>query len=184
MSLWRGESVLLRGFQASDWEYFQRFEENSEDARSVYRVVPPRSAEGHRRETEELAAKPVDEEEFALAVESLSGKETVGAISTFGVDRRAGHFRYGVAIDRAHRHRGYATEAVGIVLDYMFLERRFHKCVAEVYAFNRTSLAFHGRLGFVREGLLREHEFFRGARQDVVVLGLLAAEHRHGGGPG
>ncbi|MGP3969228.1 GNAT family N-acetyltransferase [Streptomyces sp. 6N223] len=177
-SLWAGRLVRLRGFAARDWEYFARFEEDSEDARKVHRIVPPRSDEAHQRETAEMAGRPADEEQVVLAIEDLADEATVGALSTFDVDTRAGRFRYGIAVDRARRRRGYATEAVGLLLRYMFDERRLHKCEAEVYAFNEASLRFHDRMGFTREGLLRDHEFFGGEHHDVVVVGITAPEFR------
>lgn len=177
-SLWEGKSVRLRGFASTDWEYFRRFETSADDARSVYRVVPPRHPEAHRRECEELAGRRADEDEFALAVEETAANEIIGALSTFGIDRRAGRFTYGIAIDRFQRRCGYATEAVTLLLDYMFDERRFHKCEAEIHADNHASLALHEHLGFSREGLLRDHEYFRGAYQDVVAVGITAPEHR------
>ena len=83
ISLWQGESVRLRGFMSSDWEYFARFEEDSEDARSVFRIVPPRSGETHQREVQELASKRTDEDEFSLAVESLVEKWDRGSRLSF-----------------------------------------------------------------------------------------------------
>jgi RimJ/RimL family protein N-acetyltransferase len=177
-SLWEGTSVRLRGFASTDWEYFRRFETSSADARAVYRVVPPRHPEAHRRESEELAGRSTGEEEFALAVEETAGNEIVGALSTYSIDRRAGRFTYGIAIDRFQRRRGFAREAVTILLDYMFDERRFHKCEAEIHADNDASLALHERLGFSQEGRLRDHEYFRGSYRDVIVMGITAPEHR------
>jgi len=179
-SIWQGKKVRLRGFKASDWEYFARFEQDSTDARSVYRIVPPRVDEAHRRETEELAAKPVNEDEFALAIETLSGEEMVGAVSTFDVDLRAGRFRYGLAVDRSYRRKGYATEAALILLRYMFDERRFHKCEAYIYDFNHASMRLHEEIGFTTEGRLREHEYFHGRHHDVIVMGITAAEYQCG----
>ncbi len=83
----------------------------------------------------------------------------------------------GVEIGRAHRRRGYAREAVSLLLGYMFREERFHKCEVEVYAFNEASLALFRCLGFAEEGRLREHEFVGGVHHDVVVLGITGPEH-------
>ncbi len=176
-TVWQGELVRLRGFEPSDWRYFSTFEEDSEGARSVYRIVPPRSEAAHRKETERLTSREPSETEFALAIESLTEETVVGAISTFAADSRAGRFQYGIAIAQGHRRRGYATEAVGLVLRYMFGERRFHKCEAEIYAFNQTSQLFHEQLGFRQEGRLREREFFHGHHHDVIIMGITSPEH-------
>ena len=97
-------------------------------------------------------------------------------MTTSEVDHRAGRFSYGVAIGTGHKGRGLATEAVRLLLSFMFGERRFHKCGASVWAFNDASIALHRKLGFTEEGRLREHEFFAGRHHDVVLFGMTAAE--------
>ncbi|GGO85240.1 GNAT family N-acetyltransferase [Wenjunlia tyrosinilytica] len=177
-SLWENKHIRLRGFKADDWPYFSRFEKDSNDARSVFRIVPPRADEAHEAETAELVRKPVDEDCFSLAIESRDSGEIAGAISVIDADRRAGRFTCGLAVDRDHRRRGYATEAVLTLLRYMFDERRFHKCEVYIYAFNTASLALHEKIGFTQEGRLREREFFEGHHWDVVVMGITSDEYR------
>lgn len=48
-----------------------------------------------------------------------------------------------------------------------------HKMCGEVLAFNERSIAFHLRLGFVQEGLLRDQHFDGHRYHDVVCFGLL-----------
>ncbi|MFF3787668.1 GNAT family N-acetyltransferase [Streptomyces sp. NPDC001933] len=75
-----------------------------------------------------------------------------------------------------HRRKGYATEAVVVLLRFMFAERRYHKCLAAILAHNEASLALFRRLGFTEEGRLREHVFFAGRHHDLVRMGMLAGE--------
>jgi RimJ/RimL family protein N-acetyltransferase len=78
----------------------------------------------------------------------------------------------------AHQRRGYASEAVLLLLRFMFGERRYHKCEVHIYAYNLASLALHRSLGFVDEGRLRDPEFFAGGHHDVVVMGMTAGVRR------
>jgi RimJ/RimL family protein N-acetyltransferase len=89
---------------------------------------------------------------------------------------RAGWFEYGITIGTDHRRKGYAAEAVVMLLRFMFAERRYHKCQARIFAHNETSLALQRRLGFNEEGRLRDQAFFAGRHHDVVMMGLLADE--------
>lgn len=79
-------------------------------------------------------------------------------------------------IDPDHRRKGYAAEAVVLVLRFMFAERRYHKCLAAIFAHNEASLALFRRLGFTEEGRLREHVYFAGRHHDLVMMGMLADE--------
>ncbi len=61
-------------------------------------------------------------------------------------------------------------------LDHGFRALDFHKVFGQVLARNERSLQFHRRLGFVQEGVLREHHPQEGGYQDVHCFGLLRTE--------
>ena len=151
-----------------------RFAEDEERLGDL--LNPPRSAESFRAWTKEQAAARSDGDCFGLAVEAVATGEIVGAVGSHHADPRAGWFEYGVTMDAGHRRKGYAAEAVVMLLRFMFAERRFHKCGARVFAHNEASLALQRRLGFVEEGRLRDHVFAAGRHRDLVVMGILADE--------
>ncbi|MET9699911.1 GNAT family protein [Streptomyces sp. NPDC006529] len=173
-SFWTGERVRLRGIEPGDWEAFMRFAVEEEGLGDVLR--PPRSAEGFRAWAKEQAVAPSDGDCFRLAVEAVGTGEIVGTVGSHHAEPRAGWFEYGVTMGAGHRRKGYAAEAVVMLLRFMFAERRYHKCGARIFAHNEASLALHRRLGFVEEGRLRDHVFSGGRHHDLVVMGMLAGE--------
>jgi RimJ/RimL family protein N-acetyltransferase len=72
--------------------------------------------------------------------------------------------------------RGIASTALRTLLDYAFTVRNLERVYAEVYSFNQRSLRLMERVGFQKEGVLRQHEIHNGARQDMHVFGMLKAE--------
>lgn len=81
---------------------------------------------------------------------------------------------------------GVGTRALRALLDHLFYAERVRKVFAEIDAENTASLALADRLGFVREGCLREHEVTHKGLCDLVVYGLLRADwidRRREGGP-
>ncbi len=172
-SSWTGERVRLRAIEPDDWTAFARF---ADDARLVGRLDLPRSAESYRAWAKEQALAGCEDDRFRLAVETTAGRELVGTVASHRTGRHSGWFEFDVTIGAEHRRRGYAGEALTLLLRFMFAERRYHKCVAVVFAHNEASLALTRRLGFTEEGRLREHVFFAGRHHDLVVLGLLADE--------
>jgi RimJ/RimL family protein N-acetyltransferase len=84
----------------------------------------------------------------------------------------------GFTLDRAYQGKGYATEAVGAVLDRLFRRQGLHKVTGECDARNTASAALMERLGFRREGLLRQQTFIKGEWTDDLLYGLLAGERR------
>jgi RimJ/RimL family protein N-acetyltransferase len=173
-SFWTGKRVRLRGIEPDDWSALMRFAEDEERLGDL--LNPPRSAEGFRAWAKEQAAAKSDGDCFGLAIEAVDSGEMVGAVGSHHADPRAGWFEYGVTIGAGHRRKGYAAEAVVMLLRFMFAERRFHKCGARIFAHNEASLALQRRLGFVEEGRLRDQVFFSGQHHDLVMMGMLADE--------
>ena len=71
---------------------------------------------------------------------------------------------------------GMATEAVSAVLDRLFRLQGLHKVTGECDARNKPSAALLERLGFTREGCLRQQTFIKGEWTDDLIYGLLATE--------
>lgn len=174
---WHGPRIRLRAFEASDWQAYHAWNADSEMARALYFVPPPQSAEGARRWAEAEAARAPDGDNRRFVIEDVRG-EVVGDLTVQQCDARAGTFSYGIAIRHDARRRGYATEAIGIVLRYYFDELRYERVTVQIADFNAGSIRLHERLGFQQEGRLRRHGFTLGRRHDMLVFGLLAAEWR------
>lgn len=61
-------------------------------------------------------------------------------------------------------------------LNHAFLVMGLHKVCAQALGFNEKSIRFHLRLGFRREGVLREQYFDGEKYHDIESFGLLSAE--------
>jgi RimJ/RimL family protein N-acetyltransferase len=173
-SFWTGNRVRLRGIEPDDWTAFMRFAADEEWLGDL--LHPPRSAEGYRAWAKEQAVAKSEGDHFQLAIEAVDTGDIVGAVSSHHADPGAGWFEYGVTIGADHRRKGYAAEAVVLLLRFMFAERRYHKCEARIFAHNEASLALHRRLGFVEEGRLRDRVYLTGRHHDLVIMGMLAGE--------
>jgi RimJ/RimL family protein N-acetyltransferase len=178
-SIWVGDRIRLRGYELEDAEAEHRFEDSA-DQRSGWRVFPPRSLVAQRAWTEEAAsAKPEgDAVQLRLAIARREDDKLVGGINTHTLDVVSGTFMFGVGVTAEAKGKGYAAEAVLLVMRYMFEERRFQKCESGVYAFNTPSLSLHRKLGFVEEGRLRRHAFAAGELHDIVLFGMTIEEYR------
>lgn len=61
-------------------------------------------------------------------------------------------------------------------LSFAFGDLRLHKLCGQALSFNEKSIAFHRRLGFRQEGVLREQHYDGAVYHDVVCFGLLEHE--------
>jgi RimJ/RimL family protein N-acetyltransferase len=175
-SAWEGRLVRLRAVEASDWDAFRRDGSDTEAQRAYGQVHFPRSSDSSRRWAERESLAERDDGAWRFAIESLDTGELVGGMSTERVDLRNGTFSYGLGTFREHRRKGYAADAILIVLRYYFTELRCQKVNAEVYDFNEGSLRLHRKLGFVEEGRVRRALFTLGSYHDEVRFGMTAEE--------
>ncbi len=173
--IWEGDRVRLRAVEPDDWQTFFDWNRDSDGARGSYHVPYPGSAEAARRWAAETALRQPEGDVFRWVVENLAG-EMVGTINTHSCDPRNGIFDYGITIRREHQRRGYASEAIALVLRYYFQELRYQKASVRVYSFNEPSIRLHERLGFQLEGRLRREVYTVGRYFDVLVFGMTAEE--------
>lgn len=168
--------MRLRATEPEDWEAFQAFEENSDAVRNGWRLHPPTSAAHAKKRAAEVAEEALDLDTFRLVIATKDDNAPVGALNTHSVDRDHGVFGYGISIGTPHHRKGYAGDAIVILLRYMFFERRFQKAEAWVYSSNEPSLALHRRLGFVEEGRRRRSRYANGRYDDEFLFGMMIEE--------
>lgn len=82
----------------------------------------------------------------------------------------------GYCLDEHAWGRGYATEAAHAVLDWAFATLDLNRVQAETDTRNAGSIRVLEKLGFVREGTLREDCVVNGDVSDSHVYGLLRRE--------
>jgi RimJ/RimL family protein N-acetyltransferase len=175
MNFWQGKLIRLRGVELSDAETLARWNEDSEMASQLDFVWPPISLARIRKDIEEMSLRKLEEDAFFWIIEDSTGT-AVGHIATHNCNHRSGVFRYGLSVVREHRQRGYATEAVLIILKYYFEELRYQKCLVGIHSNNAASVALHEKLGFQREGTLRRMIYTGGQFFDSYFYGLLKEE--------
>jgi RimJ/RimL family protein N-acetyltransferase len=75
-----------------------------------------------------------------------------------------------------HRGQGFATEAVGALLDIAFGTYRLHRVTARIDARNLASLRLAERVGMRQEAHLVENEWIKGAWSDEIDFAMLQRE--------
>lgn len=102
----------------------------------------------------------------------------VGTCTLYQLDAQCRLAQLGYALRAAEWGRGYAAEAVTALLDWGFDALELNRVEADVDPRNAPSLRAMERLGFTREGHLRERWIVGGEVCDSLIFGLLAREWR------
>lgn len=175
--VWQGRRVRLRGIEPADWVVYFAWNRDDDQARGVWYVGFPQSAEGVRQWAQEESRKHPVGDAYRLVIEDEQG-EVVGDLTTHDCDPRAGTFSYGITIRRERRREGYAAEAILLLLAYFFQELRYQKVTVRIFSWNIPSIQLHERLGFTQEGRIRRTVYTRGEFFDELVYGMTVEEFR------
>lgn len=80
--------------------------------------------------------------------------------------------------DDAHAGHGYTTEAVQLLVDYLFDTKKKHRIQLVIVPGNAASKRIAEKCGFVYEGLVRGAFFNAGRNHDVELYGLVRTDPR------
>ncbi len=82
----------------------------------------------------------------------------------------------GITLAPAHQRRGYGTEALEGVIEYLFVKLGKHRVYASVDPRNEASMALLKRVGMRKEGHFRESIWVKGEWVDDLIYAILEKE--------
>jgi aminoglycoside 6'-N-acetyltransferase len=164
----KGLTVDLRAAEREDLELLARWYSDS-DFQGAWDYFP-----------EQLSREALDRELFGP-------REPERASTSFIIQRKDGtpvgvitHFRVhphgwteiGYALVPEERGKGYGTEAIRIMTDYLFLSKAIERVQALTAEGNTASRRALEKAGFLREGIIRRSTFVRGGWLDDCIYGV------------
>ena len=102
----------------------------------------------------------------------------IGTVTLHDLNLSGGRAELGYMLSRPHWGQGLAREAVGLAIDHAFGALGLRRLEADIDPRNSASQKLLERLGFVREGYLRERWKVGDEITDTALYGLLAREWR------
>ncbi len=100
----------------------------------------------------------------------------IGTVTLFNLSISNGRAEIGYAMGSAYWGKGYMNEALKALIVHAFDVMNFRRLEADVDPRNDASIRTLERLGFQREGFLRERWHVGGELQDAFFYGLLKRE--------
>ncbi|WP_214408266.1 GNAT family N-acetyltransferase [Pseudonocardia lacus] len=169
--------LVVRRFAAADLAAFAAYRSDPAVARYQGWEAP------YPRERAERMLAELDHEHpdtpgrwFQFAVALAGTDELLGDCGVFVPLDRPCQAELGFTFAAEHQGRGYATEAVRRVLDYLFLDRGKHRVVASCDDRNVRSAALLRRVGMRREGLQLQSTWSKGEWTNDELYAVLHHE--------
>lgn len=170
-----GEHIRLRGHRPDDFEDFYALYSDPRVMR--YWSFP---AWTERAQAQPRFQSALDGRDAAVrlcwAIATSSDDRLIGGVTLFAIDRAHRRAEIGYALAAAHWGRGHARAAMALVIGHAFGKLGLHRLEADIDPRNEASCRLVERLGFRREGLLRERWQVGGEVCDSALYGLLERE--------
>ena len=165
-----GKNVNLRIMEKEDLGFYAEWFNNPE----VFGEYNP-LIQMPRRELEKYyGEKKLEETDFII--EEKDGSR-IGQIWHFNVIHPAvNQLEIGYFMVPTERGKGYCTEAVNIMVDYLFLSKNIERIQAQTDVKNVGSQKVLEKAGFKREGAIRKLFFLRGGLRDACLYSILREE--------
>ncbi|BCJ40463.1 N-acetyltransferase [Actinoplanes ianthinogenes] len=169
------ERLILRRFRPTDAPTLAEYRSDPDVARYQSWDAPFPLDKAMTAVRNFAASSPDQPGWFQYAIEHKIERALIGDVAVRLHDnlRQA---EIGFTLAPAYQKLGFATEAVSAVLDRLFRLQGLHRVMGECDARNVASAALMERLGFTREGLLRQQTFIKGEWTDDLLYGILAPE--------
>ncbi len=171
----RGQHVTLRPVRAADLD--ELYSHHIEIAnRGAYFPLGVESEPGFHKRFQE---------------DGFWGRDDGMLVMLDRADRIVGHIEFFRAVpywdafelsyqlyDASDAGQGYTTEAVQLVVDYLFDTKPRHRIHLVILPDNAASRRIAEKCGFTLEGTLREPFFHRGRNVDIVMYSILRTDPR------
>lgn len=168
-----GKNVNLRLMEKDDVPLLIEWW-NSLEYQGEYFAVMQKSKDQALREFENPSAVQVAMENHEFMIEKKDGTR-IGHIG-YGRDILHDWIEIGYDIVPSERKKGYATEAIQIMVDYLFLIKDIPRISVCTDARNTAAIRAAEKAEFKKEGIVRKGGFTMGKYVDACLLGLLREE--------
>ncbi|NMB02500.1 MAG: GNAT family N-acetyltransferase [Firmicutes bacterium] len=172
--MYTGEKVRLREYRKEDVPKAQGFVNDPEIKRLMGGIPFPYTLWD---EEKFITQQSASNNNYSFAIETLENNHYIGGCGLNSLDWKNRVAEIGIFIgDKEYQNRGYGTDALKVLLRFIFDQLNLHKVSLRVLSYNERAIKVYKRLGFRDEGCLRQERFVDGAYHDLLAMGILKDE--------
>ena len=128
---------------------------------------------------ESLQEKLAQQNDVVLAIETSEGIH-IGNTGLHDINWKERSAELGIVIgEKTHWDHGYGSAAIRTLLQLAFDEMNLHRVFLRVDADNGRGIHCYEKVGFEREGTLRQAVFREGTYHDQYIMSILQSEFKN-----
>ena len=172
-----GEKITLRPFKMEDAEHTYKIRCDMEGNKAYAGFPLPVNLENEKLWIANMYP-PGYRKHIYLAIEENESKKFAGYVGARNIDYINRNAEVGLILLKEFRGKGYFKPAQILFYNYLFNEINMHKVYSFVIKGNDIALVNDKKIGFIEEGIIKEHIFQDGIYKDVVFISLYAKDFK------
>jgi UDP-4-amino-4,6-dideoxy-N-acetyl-beta-L-altrosamine N-acetyltransferase len=168
-----GELIYLRPLEREDAPTIVPWFNDPEVTRFLLRHRPM----SLRQEEQFIDHLQQSDTNIGLAIIRRDVDQMIGVTGLHQFNDKNRNAVFGISIgDKDAWGFGFGTEATVLLLRYAFETLNLHRIMLQVFEYNPRAMHIYEKLGFRKEGVLRQENYRDGRYWDTIVMGLLREE--------
>jgi len=169
MQVLKGELIHLRALEPEDIDFLF----DTENDTSFWEVSSTQTPFSKHLLENYIANSHLDiyeAKQLRLIVADNISDQPVGMIDVFDFNPQHHRAGIGIIIDKTRQQKGYASEALTILINYCFTTLQLHQLFANITSDNKSSLVLFEKQAFTVVGTKKEWIHSNGTFKDEILL--------------
>jgi len=117
------------------------------------------------------------EHDLVLGIAVKQSDQLIGVAGLHQIDLKNRHANFGINIgDKSAWGNGYGTEVTTLLVRHGFETMNLNRVWLHVYESNERGLRAYEKVGFTREGVLRQERYHEGRYWNTITMAILREE--------
>lgn len=172
MNTLQGNLVKLRALEPEDLEFLFQIE-NDESFWEISHTQTPFSKYVLKQYLENAHLDIFETKQLRLIIEENSSEKKVGMIDLFDFNPQHKRAGIGILIHPNFQQKGFASEALSLLIQYSFLHLQLNQLYANIMSDNEKSLLLFEKHSFKKVGTKKEWIFSDGKMKDEILFQLI-----------
>ena len=168
----KGVNIKLRALEPEDLEFLFATE-NEESLWKVSHTQVPFSRFLLKQYLENAHLDIYQVKQLRLIIEEKSLEKQIGMIDLFDYSPQHNRAGVGILISKEYQQKGYAYEALKLLIDYSFFHLNLHQLYANIIEDNIKSISLFTKCNFKQVGVKKEWVLLNGKYKNELLFQLI-----------
>lgn len=155
MQTLQGNNIILRALEPEDLGFLFKIE-NNESHWEISHTQTPFSKYLLKQYLENAHLDIYEAKQLRLIIEEKKTKNPVGMIDLFDVNPQHKRAGIGILVTPKYQNKGFASEALKLVINYCFTHLHLHQLYANILEDNHKSIGVFKKHQFVQIGIKKD----------------------------